>query len=453
MIETKPGKAGILIKKISALVFLASSVYFIFWGGKSHYHASFIPVTGALLLLIADMVGDIRRKALPASFGVFAAILILFLQFFINKANLGNVLFPMSYATGIVLLFLAFRYLLPAKGDFGQLEIYNKEAFSFGIVSIVISAIAIGASFFLTEKNMFLFLVSVSFVASPAITRRFFATAEKGISTKHGSDKLELIKKLSGVKTVAFDKNDILKTKTETSYLQVRQTVKRESVINIINVLKPELLCVNDKLIAHEFELNNIERNEVFVSGVGLNDTIFKLTTQIPEDETGDFVYFLLKNEQVMAKIYIEFEIEEETVNLIQELDEAGINTVMLCAEDSRIGKKIELFDKIYSNLNIPLQKDMLSRLSAKAPVMYSGTNPELQGVADADFETLDFFPFVADASDAKQIIKGKKSFLWMYYIATLPALYYFPIPAAAVGVSMLVWEVITRRAFKDFAE
>ncbi|RLD67967.1 MAG: hypothetical protein DRI95_03905 [Bacteroidetes bacterium] len=201
---------------------------------------------------------------------------------------------------------------------------------------------------------------------------------------------------LEKVKTIIFSKKDILsKGKHKLKNVENRSTVSKKTVIEIATQLaklweSPYAKTLNKKL-NEPLEKKKFLVTKKTKQGISVVDEAGKKLqlgnysfVQEYVKTNDDTSLFLLKNNILIGKFTFKEKLNKKAIKLAQALNSYG-NLVYLDSEFENSNSMLP-FDRAYVSMNNEEQKNIISKLSAKAKTALITTNDNLTGIADYDF-------------------------------------------------------------------
>ena len=201
---------------------------------------------------------------------------------------------------------------------------------------------------------------------------------------------------LEKVKTIIFSKNGIIsKGKHKLKNVDNRSTISKRTVIEIAAQLanlweSPYAKTLNKKL-NEPLEKMKFLVTKKTKQGISVVDEAGKKLqlgnysfVQEYVKTNDDTSLFLLKNNILIGKFTFKEKLNQKAIKLAQALNNYG-NLVYLDSEFEDSNSTLP-FDRAYVNMNQEEQKNIISKLSAKAKTALITTNDNLTGIADYDF-------------------------------------------------------------------
>ena len=358
-----------------------------------------IPMILALLVYIcAGLLYSFIRSLIILSFPKKTGILLVFgfiaYQFFSKNFIMkdeGQISLFIIYSSGIFALSNLIHILLGTSisisGRNLDLSGFKKYFRRNSWFSIAVFIVLIAINFLLTDKGVKDNLTRLSAILlafSPLIDKDFVRQIKNRIKTSKTGEVqdigIENIGKLGRIRNFVFLKDKIISSGiyqiTDSDY---RSTVRVTTAIHTARMLADEWnqkfarLFVMDEFEKIEIKYRLVDKNENGVTVIDDDANMYHLgnatylTDKIKQDDKANL--FLLKNDIVMAKFRINEKILSEKIEFMNQLDYFG-NTLMLHhGKIQDLGHDYTIiFDKIYTDVNIQKQAQILKELERKAP-------------------------------------------------------------------------------------
>jgi len=205
---------------------------------------------------------------------------------------------------------------------------------------------------------------AMGLAAPTAVVAGLGRAARKGILIK-GGDTLE---QLAGIKTVVFDKTGTLTTGNfKIKEIKVRDNSELQSVKNTLFSLEtysshPLAVSIVSELKNSAQRIELLEIEETKGKGISANDKSgnkWFAGKSDHNDENNLFNITLFKNTVPVADIFLSDEVKPKTAEAIKQLDEAGMETIMLSGDSEINCRNIAVqtgIKKVYSE-KLPAEK------------------------------------------------------------------------------------------------
>ncbi|NOZ48011.1 MAG: hypothetical protein GXO79_14715 [Chlorobi bacterium] len=352
-----------------------------------------------LFTLLQLGLNNLKSKfRISANFGKWAGFVFLFIFFIINWINNVDVLFIYKQLTFISIFILSkilIESLLGIENNnkvqaFSE-YIYEKRGYNYLYIGLLL--IAIGYSVFnIYFKSIFHInyetVALLLFVTFPFFDYRFYFLLNEFLRKVFFEKEIYLkpqsLKKLSKIKTIAFEKYRVI---TDGNYKMVsfnhRKTIQKTTVLQLFShIIQMWSNSIYKNVRISDDNLNDFEklkflessRNRVVVSDSMNNEYILTTKNNNSNKLKEEYNLFLYKNDIQVAKFLVIDKPLTYSKKLLSELNNQGFNTVLFCNDEERVCSKTVKgigFDKIYNNIDYIRKTNLLKQLQEKAPVMY----------------------------------------------------------------------------------
>jgi hypothetical protein len=432
-----------ILLSISSLILILLEIFF---PGNSFFGFYWISVFLLFSLLGFEAFKEIKSKSVPSKLTFLFVFVFLSLSYFFDIEFWNKTIQIQLFIILIGAVYFLIISFLKSQNTVKKAQIFEKKLFSFNIIHILISIITIIGFFLFYKTEYFLIILSVLLFLSFEIKARFLEKLSRFFIEKYQTEKLGLpdnfdIEKFLKLRTAAIDSELTEIGKPKLMKISHRATVSRETILNALFSLIPDLESFENEQYIPEKKLNFmfVQKNEFEIHGQENNGTIYKLSKKLSENEDKPFSHSLFKDEVLISKVLINHQKNQESTKLIENLNNLNFNVVILTSDNEVFTKQKFDFDKYYCGISVSEQEEIALKLNEKAPTVYFGDKPTVaEKVSFATTESEIFSVFIDQAYENNYKLISFRIVRSVFHVSGLILIYFFPLPIVFLSANLL---------------